>query len=55
MSNLEEFKMYVQQRYDEYLYSTENRDISYGEIVYIQNLKRKDLESLLEEIERNQK
>lgn len=50
MSQINDFK-YVQQRYDEYLYSTENRGISYGEIVYIQGLNKKQLNNLLNEIE----
>lgn len=36
--------------YDEYLQKTEKRGISYGEIAYIQGLKKQDLDSLYNEI-----
>ena len=51
MSQINDFRHYVQQRYDHYLYATEKRGISYGEIAHIQGLKWKELDKLLEEIE----
>ena len=40
----------VQNKYDNYLMKTEKRGASYGELVYIQNLNKKELEELEEEI-----
>jgi hypothetical protein len=40
----------VQILYDNYLYYTENRGISYGEILYIQNLKKEELINLYNEL-----
>lgn len=40
----------IESLYDEYLQKTENRGISYGEIAYIQGLKKKDLDSLYVEL-----
>lgn len=51
MSELDELKMEVQSRYDDYLMATENRGISYGEMVHIQGLSRKELEDFCEELE----
>lgn len=46
----DDFIMEVQRLYDEYLQKTEKRGISYGEIYYIQNLRKKDLDKLYIEI-----
>ena len=46
-----ELSNYVECRYDEYLMKTENRGISYGEIVHIQNLTTAELNVLLAEID----
>lgn len=46
----QEYIMYVQSMYDEYLMKTENRNMSYGELAYIEGLKKKELDNLLEEI-----
>lgn len=51
MSELDELKMEAQSRYDDYLMATENRGISYGEMVYIQGLSRKELDDFCEELE----
>lgn len=48
---MEEYRLHVQSKYDEYLMKTENRGISYGELAYIQNLNKKELEELEEELE----
>ena len=50
---MEEYRLHVQSKYDEYLMKTENRGISYGELAYIQNLTEKELEEL--EIELDEK
>lgn len=50
MSEREEFVMEVCRIYDEYLMRTENRGMSYGELAYVQNLDRKELEALYEEL-----
>ena len=41
---MEEYRLHIQSKYDEYLMKTENRGISYGELAYIQNLTKKELE-----------
>lgn len=48
----EEFQNEVISRYDEFLYNTEKRDISYGEIAYITSLSKDDLNILYSEIEK---
>lgn len=48
---MEEYILYIQNKYDEYLMKTENRNISYGELAYIQNLDEKELKELEEELE----
>lgn len=45
-----EYVKEVQGLYDEYLQKTENRGISYGEIYYIQNLRKKELDKLYKEL-----
>lgn len=49
----QEFIEHIITIYDEYLQLTENRGISYGEIAYIQGLKKKELLALNDEIEIN--
>lgn len=51
MTRLDELKMEVESRYDDYLYTTEHRGISYGEIAYIQGLTEKELEDFSEDLE----
>ena len=51
MSEFEEYKMQVQSMYDEYLMKTEKRNISYGELYYIQNLSEKELTKLVNELQ----
>jgi hypothetical protein len=46
----DDFIMEVQSIYDEYLQRTEKRGISYGEIYYIQNLRKKELDKLYIEL-----
>ena len=47
---MNDYILYVQNKYDEYLMKTEKRGASYGELAYIQNLNEKELEELEEEI-----
>ena len=47
---MDEFKQEVQRLYDEYLYKTEHRGISYGEIAYIEGLDKKELNKLYKEL-----
>ena len=47
---MEEYRLYIQNKYDEYLMKTENRGMSYGELAYIQNLSEEELKELEEEI-----
>lgn len=47
---MEDFKNFVQQQYDEYLYKTEGRGASYGEIAYIDGLNNKELRTLYNEL-----
>lgn len=49
---MEDFKNFVQQ-YDEYLYKTEGRGASYGEIAYIDGLNKKELRALYNEMMEN--
>ena len=51
---MEEYRLHIQSKYDEYLMKTENRGISYGEIAYIQNLDEKELKELEEELEEDE-
>lgn len=46
----EEYLMFIESIYDEYLQKTENRNISYGEMAYIQDLDEQGLKDLEEEI-----
>ena len=48
---LEEYRLYVQQRYDEYLQATEKRGASWGEIAHIEGLGKKELDDLCSEID----
>ena len=41
---LNEYLLEVQSKYDEYLMKIENRGMSYGELAYLQNLSKKELE-----------
>lgn len=50
MSNLEEFRLEVQRMYDEYLYKTEKRGISYGEIAHIESLSECELQEFYDEL-----
>lgn len=53
--NREEFNEYlleVQSKYDEYLMKTENRGISYGELAYLQDLSREQLEEFEKELDK---
>lgn len=51
MTRLDELKMEIESRYDDYLYMTEHRGISYGEIAYIRGLTEKELEDFSEDLE----
>ena len=50
-----ELRLEAQSRYDEYLYNTEHRGISYGEIAYIENLTKRELEDFIAEIDKAEK
>lgn len=52
---LDEYKIEVQRAYDEYLYKTEGRGASYGEIAYIDGLDEQELDDLYKEIEKETK
>ena len=51
MNELEEYRMQVESEYDDYLYKTEHRGMSYGELAHIGGLSKKELEALEKEIE----
>ena len=53
MNQLEELRLETESLYDDYLYRTEKRGISYGEIAYINGLDKKELKELCKEIEEN--
>ena len=46
-----EYQLQVQNMYNEYLKHSENRNISYGEIAWIESLKEKELNELEFELE----
>ena len=50
MSYEEEFRLEVQRMYDEYLYKTEKRGISYGEIAHIESLSERELQEFYDEL-----
>ena len=50
MAELEEFRFEVETRYNEYLEKTENRNTSYGELVYIESLNEEQLNEIYEEL-----
>ena len=52
-SEKEEFRLEVESLYDKYLYATEKRGISYGELAYIQDLNEKELNELYNELLNN--
>lgn len=46
-----ELRLEAEARYDDYLYATEQRGISYGEVVHIEGLSRRELEDFIAEID----
>jgi hypothetical protein len=50
MTELEEFRLEVGARYNEWLEKTENRNTSYGELAYIESLNEKQLNEIYEEL-----
>ena len=50
----EEYLFYVQSKYDEYLQKTENRGMSYGELAYLQDLSREQLEEFEKELDKEE-
>lgn len=50
MTEFNEYQMHVSSLYDDWLYKTEKRSASYGELAYIYNLKKKELEELEAEL-----
>lgn len=51
MPKLEEYKMEVERKYDELLMKQEGRGISWGELLYFQNLKKAQLQEIEKEID----
>ena len=49
---LNEYLLEVQSKYDEYLMKTENRGISYGELAYLQDLSKEQLEEFEKELDK---
>ena len=49
---LSEYRDYILTRYDEYLQATENRGASWGEVYHIQNLKKRELDAMDAELEK---
>lgn len=47
-----ELRLEAEARYDDYLYATEQRGISYGEVVHIEGLSRRELEDFIAEIDK---
>lgn len=47
---MKDFRMEVERLYNEYLGQTENRNTSYGELLYIQELNEEDLNEMYEEL-----
>lgn len=48
---LEEYRLYVQSRYDEWLQMTEKRGASWGEIAHIDGLSKKELDEMCAELD----
>ena len=48
----EEYLLEVVNKYDEYLQKTENRDISYGELAYLQSLSKGQLKEFEKELDK---
>lgn len=48
---LEEYRLYVQSRYDEYIQATEKRGASWGEVAYIEGLSEKELDNMCAELD----
>ncbi len=48
---LEEYRLYVQSRYDEYIQATEKRGASWGEVAYIEGLSEKELDDMCAELD----
>ena len=49
---LNEYLLEVQSKYDEYLQKTENRGMSYGELAYLQDLSREQLQEFEKELDK---
>jgi len=50
MEQLEDYRIYVENLYNEWLTKTENRNTSYGELAYIQGLTEKELNKMENEL-----
>lgn len=48
---LEEYRLHVMSRYDEYLQATEKRGASWGEIAYVGSLSEEELQSMEKELD----
>ena len=48
--DLEDFRLFVEDLYEDYLYKTEKRGASYGELIYIRSLSHKSLEEFYDEL-----
>lgn len=47
----QEYRMYVENKYDLLLKIQEDRNISYGELYYVENLKLKELKEFEQELD----
>ena len=48
--DLEDFRLFVENLYEDYLYKTEKRGARYGELIYIRSLSHKSLEEFYDEL-----
>lgn len=51
LTQLDEYKLEVESRYNDYLSQVEHRDISMGEIAYIEGLTEDELDEFSEDLE----
>lgn len=51
LTQLDDYKMEIESRYDDYLSQVEHRNISMGEIAYIEGLTEDELDEFSEDLE----
>lgn len=51
LTQLDEYKLEVESRYNDYLSQVEHRDISIGEVAYIEGLTEDELDEFSEDLE----